>query len=648
MRRTSKSQRGYVLVSVTAILLAILAAILAVNNSYSSKILTDRETDTLDRDEIERSALAHLQAYARQKSCTATPGNISVSGSKDDISYTLDWSKSATGTTVSGTYQPSTGNTVAWRTEQQGMELYGEIQSVTWVLAPYFSEFVEIKYDNKNHHHDHSNHAEAKVKKGADIVLRSFKLGPLATEPLTLVQADLELFYESIDKFANPDKLQLSAIRFPWDPSGVTDDRTGLGSNNTWKKANYDKFEAVDTNLSLSVASNSATIDFTELLGSWLSGARPNYGWALTTESTDYTKWISGPTSADFEQRPRMHIKYRCACGETCVGVDQSEVAALGTLTDVDGKGGGSNKMIKLWLHRAHQEYLIENTSASAVLDRTVYHPAGLSDFDVPAMAYSDAITGAHIELANTDHPDHHYYTFLDGSSVTQSPSTTSTTTSAWFKTSSTTTTTDLSNSHDKQLSHFQSLASNPVGESLQPRQMPTPTSGFNAPTQAVSTYFSDAETYVGGFSYFDQRYWFGSQLNDEIKTEDFPVQDGTTATSNVHSADNTRSNLDLAALDFNSDHTIDALHVIDQHNFLLSGEYYDTTSYEIELGRRQFHDGDIVLYNNITQTTRLIDGEISRSNGNNVSAIALFKEPMPPSGSTEAEYEAAFPFLYE
>lgn len=645
MRRASQSQSGYVLVSVTAVLLAILAAILAVNNSYSTKIVADRETTPLDREEIERSALAHLQAYAEQNNCSATPDNLSVNGSKDGTSYTLNWSKSATGTTLTGAYQSAASSNPDWNTEQQNIELYGETQSVAWVLAPYFSEFAEIKYDKQNHHHDHSDHAEAKVKKEADIVLRSFKLGPLATEPLTVVQAELELFFEN-GEFKNPEQLQLNAIRYPWDPSDVTDAETGLGTNSVWQKANYDKFEPVTTDLSLSALTDSAKIDFTELLASWVSGARPNYGWALTTESTDHTKWKSGPSSANFEERPRMHIKYRCACGEACVGVDQTEVAALGTLTDVDGYGGGSDQMIKLWLHRAHQEYLIENSSAAAILDRTVYYPAGLSAFDVSAMAYSAAITGAHIEVANTDHPDHHYYTFLDGSSVTQSPSTSSTTTNAWGFSSSSTTT-DLSNAHDKQLTEFQSPANLPVGESLQLRRMPTPTSVAQAPTQPLATFFSDADTYVSGFSYNDQRYWFGTQLNDEIKTEDFPVKNGTTATSHAHSVDTTRSSLDLPPLDFNSDHTIDALHVINKHNFLLSGEYYDTTSYEVELGRRQFHDGDIVLYNNLTQTTRLIDGEISRSNGNNVSAIALFKEPMPASGSSEAEFEAAFPFLY-
>ena len=628
MSNSSKPQSGYVLVSVTAILLAILAAILAVNNSYTTKILTDRETDPLDRIEIERSAFAHLQAYAEQKNCTATPDTFSVTGAKDGISYTLNWNKSATGTTVSGSYQPATGSTPDWTTEQKGIELYGETQSVTWVLAPYFSEYVEIKYNRSNFHHDHSDHAEATVVKDANIVLRSFKLGPLLTEPLSLVQAELELSFNTNDDFSNPELLQLNAVRFPWDPTDVTDNATGLGINSTWKKANYDKFEQVET--SFTMLTDSAKIDFTELLGSWVNRARPNYGWAFTTTSTSPTKWTSGPSGADFEQRPKMHIKYRCACGEACVGVDQTEVAALGTLFDVDGKGGGSDQMIKLWLHRAHQEYLIENTSAPASgLDRTVYYPAGLSDFDVSAMAYSPAITGAHIELANIDHPDHHFYTLLDGNSVTQSPSTPSSTT-------------NLSNAHDKQLTYFQSPASLPVGESLQLRRMPTPTSVAQAPTRPLPIFFTDEDTYVSGFSYYDQRYWFGSQLNGEIKTEDFPVE-----ASNLHPLDITRSSLDLAPLDFNSDHTIDALHVIDKHNFLLSGEYYDTTSWEIELGRRQFHDGDIVLYNNITQTTRLIDGEISRSESNNVSAIALFKEPMPPSGSTEAEFEAAFPFLY-
>lgn len=631
MSRTSNSQSGYVLVSVTAILLAILAAILAVNNSYSSKILTDRETDALDREEVEFSALAHLQAYAEQKSCTASPGNITVSGSKDDVDYTLSWSKSATGTTISGAYQPSTGSTTDWTTEQTGVELYGEIQSVTWVLAPYFSEYVEIKYDNKSQHH---YHAKAKIKKDGEIVLRSFKLGPLATEPLTLVQAELELFFES-GEFENPEQLQLNAIRFPWDPADVTDSETGLGTNPSWAKADYGKFEKIDTVVTM--LTNSASIDFTELLGSWMNGARPHNGWALTTEGSTHTKWktevTEGSTTADFVQRPRMHIKYRCACGEACVGIDQTEVAALGTLKAVNGFGGGHDKMAKLWLHRAHQQYLVENTASAKILDRTVYSPAGLSSFDVPSMVSGNDITGAHIELANAEHPNHHYYTLLDGDEIDVDLSATS-----------------LPNAHAKQLNYFQSLADSPVGDSLEQRRMPTPTSGDIATTQAVSNYVSDSSAYVGGYSYFDDRYWFGTQMDGKIKTQDFPVKDDTATVSTVHTADIGRSSINLTALDFNNYHTIDALHIIDQHNFLLSGEYYNKPAYaylEATLGRRQFHDGDIVLYNNLTQTTRLIDGEISRSNGNNVSAIALFKEPMPDSTSSEAEFEAAFPFLY-
>ena len=614
------------LVSVTALLLAILAAILAVNNSYTTKIVTDRETDPFDRVEIERNAFAHLQAYAEQKNCTATPDTFSVTGEKDGISYTLDWSKSATGTTLSGSYQRAATH---WTTEQLDVELYGETQSASWVLAPYFSEFVEIKYDKDKHHHDHSNHDKAKIKKDGDIVLRSFKLGPLATEPLTLVQAELELFFESANKFENPDELQLNAVRFPWDPKDVTDDKTGLGANSTWKKGNYDKFETVRTDLTM--LSNSAKIDFTELLGSWVSGTRPNFGWALTTESTKKTEWLSGPTSINFAQRPRMHIKYRCACGKACVGVDQTEVVALGTLKAVDGYGGEHNKMAKLWLHRAHQQYLVENASSGAILDRTVYYPAGLSEFDVPSTVAGQEITGAHIEPANADHPNHHFYTLLDGKSIdVDLPA---------F---------NLSNAHSKQLTYYQSPANKPIGDSsLELRRMPTPTSGTLATQQPVSTYVSDANTFVGGYSYFDNRYWFGTQLNGVIKTQDFPVKDDTASVTAVHTADIGRASLALPVLSFNANHTIDALHVIDKYNYLISGEYYDTTEWEVELGRRQFHDGDIVLYNTITQKARLIDGEISRSNGNNVSAIALYKEPIPASGSTESEFEEAFPFLY-
>ena len=628
MDDSSMTQRGYVLVSVTVVLLTVLAAILAVNNSYVSKIHSDRETDSLGREEIELSAFAHLKAYAEQKNCTATPSNMTVSGTKDGYDYSMNWSRSLSGTTLTGNFQLSSNSGSSWSTEQNNIEMYGETQSVAWVLASYFSEYVEIKHNKATQHHDHGHHAEAKIKADKEIVLRSFKLGPLRTEPLRIVHAELELSFDNINNFRNSDLIQLNAIRYPWDTSTATDQSTGFGANSNWTLGSYDKFEPLDTDLTL--LTNSARIDFTELLGSWQSGTRPNYGWALTTTGNGNTKWISGPSGGTFEQRPRMHIKYRCACGEACVGVDQTEAVALGTLNAVGGKGGGNDKMIKLWLHRAHQQYLIANTSSGEMLGRTVYYPAGLSDFDVPNTASGHKITGAHIELANADHPNHHYYTLLDGQSITNISSS------------------PLPSAHDKQLTYYQSAADKPIGDSsMQLRKMPTPTSGNVAAPQPVSTYVTNSSAYAGGYSYFDDRYWFGTQLDGEVKTQDFPVKDDTASVTSVHTADISRPSLAIPNLDFDVNHTIDALHVIDKDNYLLSGEWFNTTDYESALGRRQFHDGDIVLYNTITKTTRLIDGEISRSNLNNVSAIALFKEPMPPSGSTESEFEDAFPFLY-
>ncbi|MGB0866574.1 MAG: hypothetical protein ACPGSC_08690, partial [Granulosicoccaceae bacterium] len=66
-----------------------------------------------------------------------------------------------------------------------------------------------------------------------------------------------------------------------------------MGTNPNWQVANFDKFEPVDTRVSMNA--NSATIDMSELVGSWIEGNRPNYGWALTTTSSDTTKWISNP-----------------------------------------------------------------------------------------------------------------------------------------------------------------------------------------------------------------------------------------------------------------------------------------------------------------------------------------------------------------
>lgn len=628
MSNSSRKRSGYVLVSVTVVLLTVLAAILAVNKSYVSKIHIDRETNSLGREEIELSAFAHLKAYAEQKNCTATPNNMTVSGTKDGYDYSMNWSKSPSGSTLSGNFQLSNNSGSSWSTEQTNIEMYGETQSVTWVLASYFSEYVEIKHNNASRHHDHSHHAEAKIQADKEIVLRSFKLGPLRTEPLKIVHAELELSFDNINDFRNPELIQLNAIRYPWDTATATDQSTGFGPNSNWTLGSYDKFHPLDTDLTL--LTNSARIDFTSLLASWQNGTRPNYGWALTTTGTQDTKWVSSPSGGTFEQRPRMHIKYRCACGEACVGVDQTEALALGTLNPVDGYGGGNEKMIKLWLHRAHQQYLIEDPSSGEVLDRTVYYPAGLSDFDVPNTTSGHQITGAHIELANADHPDHHYYTLMDGQGINNT---------SLFP---------LPSAHDKQLTYYQSAADKPIGDSsMQLRKMPTPTSGNVAAPQPVSTYVTDSSAYAGGYSYFDDRYWFGTQLDGEIKTQDFPVKDDTASATSVHTADTSRSILAVPNLNFDAYHTIDALHVINRYNYLLSGEWFNTTDYESALGRRQFHDGDIVLYNTITKTARVIDGEISRSDHNNVSAISLFKEPMPPSGSTESEFEDAFPFLY-
>jgi len=638
MRGTAKSNGGYVLVSITAVLLAILAAILAVNESYSKKIVIDYNTNAVERSEVEKSAMAHLRAYAEQKSCTATPEDISVNGSKDGFNYTVSWEKSPSGTELTAVYESATDTSNTWQTTQSDIELYGATQEVTWVLAPYFSEYVEIKHNNKDHHKDHSDNDEAKVDKDKEMVLRSFKLGPLRTEPISLVQAELELTSDKNSDNDDAEHLQLNAIRYPWDPTDVTDSETGLGTNDNWIVADYSKFETLDTEITTS--DNVTTVDFTGLLSSWLNGSRPNYGWAFTVSDKDIS-WLTNPEKTDFHARPRMQIKYRCACAEACVGIDQTEVAAIATLNPVDGIGGGNDSLTKLWLHRAHEDYLLDDTSSTAALGRPTYHQAGLSEFVVSGLNSGDSITGAHIEVANADHPDHHYYTLLDGLSVTQLPI------SSFFGTDYT----DLSNANDKQLIYYQSPASSPVGTSLEYRRAPDPTTGFTASTHLVSDFVDSSGDFIGGFSFFDQSYWFPTVAWTFDKIESFPVENDTVS-NNVHSkgtstADDVENWIAINDLI----HVVDALHVIDKDNYLISGEWMegaDGSTWETELGGWQFHDGEIVLYNAITEKVRIIDREVSRSQSNNVSAIALYKEPMPADGSSESEYEDAFPFMYD
>ncbi|MGB0866575.1 MAG: hypothetical protein ACPGSC_08695, partial [Granulosicoccaceae bacterium] len=357
-----------------------------------------------------------------------------------------------------------------------------------------------------------------------------------------------------------------------------------------------------------------------------------------------------------FEQRPRMHIKYRCACGQACVGIDQTEVAAIATLTKVNGKGSGvdqPDKFIKLWLHRANEQYLLPNPSGNTGLGRPNNHPAGLSSSQViDGYAADQDITGMHIELANSDHPDHHFYTFMDGKMITRLPKTSSTaSTTSWFSafSAATTTSTTLGNAHDKSLYYYQSPSSKPVGFSLELRRAPAPTSGFNATPNQVSGFISNSDTLVAGFSYYDNRFYFPTFINNTHDVRNFPVEQDTTFSMPLYKIDSTRSSSPATVLDYaDNNHTTDALHVIDEFNYLISAEYFDTTYYEAGLGGWEFQDGELVLYNTITQSSRIIDREYSRSDGNNISAVSLYKEPMPPSGSSEADFEAAYPFLYE
>lgn len=629
---------GYVLVSVTVVLLSILSAIVMVNRSYITKHQVDRHTNPIARTQLEMSARAHLQAYAAQNSCEGIQGGaISVNGTKDGYSYRLEWRKSNSGAVLIGEYTSATDSGDTWQSSASGVALYGPEQAVTWVLAPYFSEYAEIRHNKPSYHRDHRDQSSSRVERDKNIALRSFKPGPLLREPLQIQSARLELFKSNPSDLANPEELTLHAIRYPWDPKTVTDANPSTDSNPGWTLGSYDKFEALDTEVT--ELTDSITIDFTELLSSWVEGTRTPNGWALTTTSNRPTSWPSRPTRADteFEQRPRLHINYRCECGEVCVGVDQTEVAALGTLTKVGGEGSSTSedkRFIKLWLHRAHEDYL-ESTSGSRFWNRPHHVPAGLSSSaKIPGFPTGEDLTGLHIEPANDEHPDHHYYYVLDGRSIQPGNKTAA------------------GNANDKLLVYYRSPADRPVGEAMEYRRSPQPSSPTLAAPIGLMSLFTSTDTFVGGFSYFDERYWFATRLSGINAIEDFPVEPDPTLPTSLHRRDTSRSQRPKTVLDYGDNiHTTDAVHAFDLNNFMISGEYLQGASgstYESELGRWQFHDGELVVYNALTGRLRIIDREISRSDGNNVSAIAVYREPKPPAGSTEDTYEDAFPFLYE
>ncbi len=622
---TNKSNQGYVLISVLVVLLTVLAAIVTVNTSYTNTIVVEADTDPTIRREIEKSAFAHLQAYTEQENCGINPVNITVDGEKDGVTYALNWVKNATGTELTGDYQTSGAQSYSWTSKQKQIELYGSNQSTSWLLDSYFSDFVEIKYEKDDHHHDHSDHDEGKVSFEKDIILRSLKLGPLLREPVSLVNAELQLTATS---GANTvDELQIHAIKYPWDPTYVSYAYTGIGTYTSWPETGFDNFETLDT--VATELNDIVKFDITGLLRSWIDRSRPNHGFALSSTSNTKFEWVSKPDDSNFEERPRINFSYRCACGEACVGIKQNEVVVLGSLNDIDGYGGTEEKLTKLWLHRAHEDYLVPKTPSEENFNRTVYEPAGLSAFEVVNMPSGKEVIGIHVEPANSDHPDHHYYTVMAGNPVNSSSA-------------------DLPDAADAELIYLQSPGDEPTGDALEARVLslfPTKT----ASSQNVTDYISDGDDYVGGFSYYDERYWFAQRTAGDNLLQDYPVELDSAA-YDLHKADLSRTPLNLDPIAFNGNHVPHALHVIDQHNVLLTGEYHFVWPgfWASTFGQLKSYDGDVVLYNTITKKARIIDGEIERSNGNNIRTIGYFEEPIPPAGSTDNRYKAALPTLFE
>jgi len=654
VNRATNNQQGYVLVSVMAILLTVLAAVIATNASFRSKISIDKKTSVAVRSEIQKSAFAHLNAYAEASNCEANSSSFSVEGSKDGIEYNLSWEKTATGNTLTGQYQLTGDNASTWTNTDYGVELFGKKQSTSWILASYFSSFVEIKLGKKDHHKEHGDKEYGKAELDQEMVLRSLKLGPLRTEPLKIVQAELQLTGRDDDVPNDPSLLFLNAIKYPWDPEDVTDSYDGLGDKTDWPETGLDKFETIDT--VAKIEDGKVNIDMTGLINSWLSNARPNYGFAITSGDSTKFEWHSEPGNDNYEDLPRINLDYRCSCAEACVGVKQNEALALGTYFSIDSDGesygGGNDKMAKLWLHRANVEYLeLDPANPHSGLDRPSYYPMGLSEFEV--MGISDSpdkdIIGAHIELANDEHPDYHYYTLMAGDSVTKMPKVSDLQALLGAKT-------DISNVDTAELVYLRSDANKPVGDSLEERMLPAPMDSTKIDVQAVNAYITDSDTYVGGFTYYDDRYWFGQYVDSNFRFQDIPVRRKASSTQ-LHEENAGVPRIDSAYITMNDQRVPDALHVIDQYNFLLSAEYIKSYSpYDTRLGQLRFHDGDIVLYNTVSKRARLIDGEASRSNGNNVWSIALFEEPSPrdyPDDDAskdikDEEFKKSYPFMFE
>ncbi len=618
MNTSGNPQSGYVLVSVTVVLLTVLASVLAINNNYTSKIKINRSVDPVDRKEIEASAFAHLQALAEQQNCGADPFNIVATGRKDGFDYSLTWGKDSSGPTLHSYYQRIGDVSSAWASQKYDLELYGETQQTTWVLAPYFSEFAEIREDSDDHHHDHDDHAkEVKAVAGKDIALRTLKLGPLATEPLTLISAELQLTPNSIAEFKNPDTIDVLAIKYPWAPASVTHAHRGIGSSTAWPTGKENKFESL--NIHPVVDSSSARIDLTALLQSWLSGARPNYGWALKQTGSGTTKWQSGPDVTTFDARPKVNLEYRCACGEVCVGVKQNEAVAMASNSEFRSVGGGEN-IVKHWLHRGHPDYGQDDAD----------YTAALSEFQISGKAASKTITGLHIEPANLIHPDHHYYTVMQGKSATNLL-----------------TTTPMDNISISNIYYLQSAGDKPIGKNTEARVVSD--MGYadvDADDRSVGYFISDTNSYVGGFSFFDDQYWLGRSASSQSGVHAFSVthQPGS---SEAHVIDSSAVASSLQNLGFLSNQVPDALHILDAHNIIISGEYHITSPWDIELGDLRFEDGDVVVFNLTTKKARSIATDTARSELNGINAMALYEEPIPDASESNSTFEDALPFLF-
>ena len=343
-----------------------------------------------------------LIATSNDKESKYTSKEYSTASSWPKLEVTTS---SGYGSPVDITATGMLANGVSRTRSRSGVKAYQPVNTIS--LQPHATEGKDAWITSGQTNWNYGAHVVMRTQENAgQRSLLEFNLSNLPFD-VTVINAQLELY---VDRLVNSGLVEIHAVTTSWmegtcQGAGCTADGATWDSydgTNTWSTSGSDHVAEAAATTDVDMAATWFSWDITALVQDWAKGKRPNFGMLLKTLSGSEVDFVSSDHTT-VSQHPKLTITYACECGIACLAPQGSGKLLLvvgdpANLTNGDAK---KKALFKSWGYTV--TLIADNANQSTFDTEVANNDAAYVSESVGQTELGTKLTNAAIGLVNEE-----------------------------------------------------------------------------------------------------------------------------------------------------------------------------------------------------------------------------------------------------